>query len=286
MKRQDFRFSQRLRVRWAEVDLQQIVFNAHYLMYVDTAIASYWRAVALPYVDAMRYLGGDIFMRKASVEFNSSAQLDDILDVRLKCARIGVSSMVFEAGIFRDDELLVQPEMTYVFADPVARTSKPVPQALRDTLMAYEAGEPMVKVATGSWSELGDAAGRLRTEVFVNEQRIPAEMEWDEADADAVHAVATNRLGQAIACGRLLKAGPGVARIGRMAVRRMLRGSGIGRQVLDRLVEEARLRGDHEVVLHAQRSAEAFYRGLGFAPRGLEFEEAGIPHIEMVRGLR
>ncbi|MDP3310511.1 MAG: 4-hydroxybenzoyl-CoA thioesterase, partial [Polaromonas sp.] len=53
MKRQDFRFFHRLRVRWAEVDMQKIVFNAHYLMYFDTAVADYWRALALPYEEAM-----------------------------------------------------------------------------------------------------------------------------------------------------------------------------------------------------------------------------------------
>jgi predicted GNAT family N-acyltransferase len=70
-----------------------------------------------------------------------------------------------------------------------------------------------------------------------------------------------------------------------MAVHKVLRGSGVGRQVLERLIETARERGDSEVVLHAQRSAEDFYLGLGFVPRGAEFEEAGIAHIEMTRRL-
>ena len=58
-KRQDFRFSSRLRVRWAEVDLQKIVFNAHYLMYFDTAISDYWRAMAIPYEETLHQWGGD-----------------------------------------------------------------------------------------------------------------------------------------------------------------------------------------------------------------------------------
>jgi hypothetical protein len=75
MKRQDFRFFHRLRVRWAEVDMQKIVFNAHYLMYFDTAITDYWRALALPYEETMVQLGGDLYVKKASVEYHGSARL-------------------------------------------------------------------------------------------------------------------------------------------------------------------------------------------------------------------
>src|SRR5690606_23654198 len=68
--RRDFRFFHRLRVRWAEVDMQKIVFNAHYLMYFDTAISDYWRAMALPYEEAMHQLDGDLYVVKATVEFH------------------------------------------------------------------------------------------------------------------------------------------------------------------------------------------------------------------------
>jgi len=67
MKHQDFRFLHRLRVRWAEVDMQKIVFNAHYLMYFDVAVTEYWRTLALPYEDAMHQLGGELYVKKASV---------------------------------------------------------------------------------------------------------------------------------------------------------------------------------------------------------------------------
>jgi YbgC/YbaW family acyl-CoA thioester hydrolase len=286
MKRQDFRFFHRLRVRWAEVDMQKIVFNAHYLMYVDTAVAEYWRALALPYEEAMHSLGGDLYVKKATVEFNASARMDDRLDIGLKCGRIGNSSMTFNAAIFRGDELLITCELIYVFADPASQTSRPVPPLLREVLGSYEAGEPMVRVQTGSWAELASDARPIRTEVFVREQRIAQELEWDDADAAALHAVAYNRLGQVIATGRLLQPQPGVAKIGRMAVHQVLRGSGVGRQVLGALLEAARARGDGEATLHAQCSAEAFYRAAGFVPRGETFDEAGIAHIEMARALR
>jgi YbgC/YbaW family acyl-CoA thioester hydrolase len=285
MKRQDFRFFHRLRVRWAEVDMQKIVFNAHYLMYVDTAFADYWRALALPYEEAMHELGGDLYVKKASVEYHGSARYDDQLDIGLKCARIGTSSMTFTGAIFRGDSLLITCELIYVFADPATQTSRPVPAGLRKILTGFEAGDAMVTVKTGSWSELGGHAGAIRTAVFVEEQGIPLEMEWDEADRTAVHVVAYNGLGQPIGTGRLLQHAPGSAKIGRMAVNRVLRGSSLGRELLNALVAQAEQRGDSEVLLHAQRSAEGFYARLGFAPRGEPFEEVEIPHIEMVRSL-
>jgi YbgC/YbaW family acyl-CoA thioester hydrolase len=285
MNRQDFRFFHRMRVRWAEVDMQKIVFNAHYLMYFDTAVADYWRAVALPYEEAMHQLGGDLYVKKATVEFHASARYEDQIDVGMKCTRIGNSSMVFSGGIFRGEELLITGELIYVFADPATQTSKPVPPVLRETLLGYEAGEEVVSVKLGGWDALGTDAARIRTQVFVEEQRIPMEMEWDEADATALHAVAYNRLGQPLATGRLLQAEPGVAKVGRMAVHRVLRGSHLGRDLLQALMAQAAQRGDREVVLHAQRSAEGFYARQGFAVRGEPFNEVDIPHIEMARPL-
>ncbi|RYF19214.1 MAG: YbgC/FadM family acyl-CoA thioesterase [Comamonadaceae bacterium] len=281
MKREDFRFFHRLRVRWAEVDMQKIVFNAHYLMYFDTAVADYWRALAMPYEEGMHQLEGDLYVKKATVEFHASARMDDRLDVAMKCARIGNSSMLFEGAIFRGEDLLITCELVYVFADPATQTSRPVPQALRDLLTGFEAGEPMLQVRTGTWAELGTDAGRLRTEVFVKEQRIPVELEWDEADAVAEHAVAYNRLGQPVATGRLLPAEEGVAKIGRMAVHQVLRGCGFGEQVMRALAALAQRRGDRAIELHAQRTAREFYAKLGFEPRGEPFEEAGIPHVTM-----
>jgi hypothetical protein len=64
MQRSDFRCFHRLRVRWAEVDMQKIVFNAHYLMYIDTAMSDYWRALALPYEASMETLGGEMSMTR------------------------------------------------------------------------------------------------------------------------------------------------------------------------------------------------------------------------------
>ncbi len=286
MKRTEFRFFDRLRVRWAEIDAQKIVFNAHYLMYFDTAIAGYWRALALPYAQTMESIGGDLYVRKATVEYHGSARYDDQLEIGMRCGRIGNSSILFEGAVFRGDDLLINGELVYVFADPHSQTSRPVPKGLRDVLQGFEAGQGMVDVRVGGWDDLGREASAIRTAVFVEEQRIPAEMEWDVADASCVHAVAFNRFGLPLATGRLLQHVPGVAKIGRMAVSQSLRGSGVGRHVLEALMKAARARGDREVLLHAQTSAAPFYSRAGFTPRGPQFEEAGIPHIEMVRALQ
>ena len=285
MSRSDFRFFHRLRVRWAEVDMQKIVFNAHYLMYFDTAITDYWRAVALPYEEAMHSLDGDLYVVKATVEFHASARMDDQIDVAMKCSRIGSSSMTFTGAIFRGDEHLISGEIVYVFADPATQTSRPVPQALRDILLGYEAGEPVLDVRVGDWDALGADARALRHAVFVEEQGIPKELEQDAADTQALHAVAYNRLGQPVATGRLLPARDGVAQVGRLAVKRVLRGGGVGRQLLAALAGAARARGYRELMLHAQRSAEGFYDRLGYLRRGEPFEEAGVSHVEMVTAL-
>ena len=285
MQRQNFRCMHRLRVRWAEVDMQKIVFNAHYLMYIDTAMSEYWRALALPYEASMHILGGEMYVKKATVEYHASAKLDDTLDVGMRCARIGNSSCVFEAAIFCGDRLLVTGELVYVFADPATQTSTPVPAALRAMLEGYEAGAEMVEVRTGDWNTLGRDAARLRTAVFVREQGIPADVEADALDASARHAVLYNRLGQPVATGRLLQQAPGVGRIGRMAVDQSVRGAQWGRVLLAALLEAARARGDTQVQLHAQCSAQGFYERAGFTVAGAPYEEAGLAHVLMTQAL-
>ena len=285
MQLEDFRCKHRLVVRWSEVDAQRIVFNAHYMMYADVAVTEYWRQVAMPYEASWALLGGELYVNRLALEYHASAHYDDMLDVWLSCRHIGNSSIELVGAIFRGEQLLVSGELLYVFADPATQTSRRVPDALRSLLLDHAAGQPVVSVRSGDWSKLGADAARVRTEVFVQEQAIPFDQEWDEADATALHAVVYNRLDQALATGRLLVHAPGVARIGRMAVLRTMRGTGLGADVLRTLMEAARHRGDHEVLLHAQTSARGFYERLGFEPRGEVFHEVDIPHIEMVRVL-
>jgi YbgC/YbaW family acyl-CoA thioester hydrolase len=284
-QRRDFRFFERLRVRWAEIDAQKIVFNGHYLTYFDTAVGGYWRALALPYAETMAALDGDLFVRKATLEYLDAARYDELLEIGVRCERVGSSSMTLHCAVFRGEDCLVHGELVYVFADATARTPKPVPQALRELLLGFEKGAAMAQVRVGAWAEVGGEAHAIRQAVFVEEQQIPAEMEWDSADETCVHAVAYNRLGRALATGRLLEHVPGVAKIGRMAVVSTMRGSRVGREVLEALMQAGRERGYREVLLHAQLSAEGFYSRAGFQRRGPVFDEAGIGHVEMVRAL-
>ena len=285
MNRSDFRFADPLRVRWAEVDMQKVVFNGHYLMYVDTAMGNWWRALALPYEQTLAALDGDLFVRKSTLEYLAPARYDDALEVGIRFESAGTSSLRFVAAVFRGEELLVHGEIVYVWTDAATRRPQPAPAALVDAFRAHAAGEPMVSVQVGAWSELGVEAQAIRTAVFVDEQKVPLDIERDAADAGAVHALARNRLGLAVGTGRLLAAeGAGhPARIGRMAVSRALRGANIGRELLEALMAAAARRGDAEVTLHAQVSAIGFYRRAGFAPHGERFEEAGIGHLEMRR---
>jgi predicted GNAT family N-acyltransferase len=141
-----------------------------------------------------------------------------------------------------------------------------------------------------------DAVYALRHEVFVVGQGVPVELERDELDGGADHAVAL-RDGAVVGTGRLvdgridpdgrLEAGTAgtVGTIGRMAVRDVVRRGGVGRAVLDLLVQRAADRGLPEVELHAQVHARSFYEGAGFSAFGEVYLEAGIEHIGMRRGL-
>lgn len=148
-----------------------------------------------------------------------------------------------------------------------------------------EAGEIMTRIEVGDWQTLGHLATQVRTEVFVDEQGISHEDEWDAADATAVHVVVSHCTKTPLATARLLTASPGVGKIGRMATKRVWRGRGIGRQVLEVLCAKAKARGDQEVVVHAQQSAIAFYEKSGFVARGEPFDEVGIAHLKMFKSL-
>lgn len=139
----------------------------------------------------------------------------------------------------------------------------------------------MIAIELCGWEKAREEASRIRFAVFVDEQGVPAEIEMDEHDANCVHALARGEDGRAVATGRLLPDG----HIGRMAVAKTHRGSGVGSRILQALIEAARSRGDREVVLSAQTHATGFYRRHGFVAEGEEYEEAGIAHLTMRRRL-
>jgi predicted GNAT family N-acyltransferase len=137
--------------------------------------------------------------------------------------------------------------------------------------------------AAADWAEVAD----LRHRVFVLEQGVPAELERDDADATAVHALTRDDAGRVLATGRLLldAAGPGRALIGRMAADPAARGQGHGAAVLAVLHRAAAEHGQREVELHAQVTARRFYERAGYTVVGAEYDEAGMAHVTMTRPL-
>jgi len=140
--RDEFTLVHRLRVRWAEVDRQDVVFNGNYFLYFDVVIAEYWRAIGFNYPADLVPLGMDIFAIKAGAEFHGSATYEDELDVACRVSRIGRSSMTFRLGIWRGAEHLTTGELVYVNADPKTRKSVPWPESLRQAILAYERVKP------------------------------------------------------------------------------------------------------------------------------------------------
>ena len=141
---------------------------------------------------------------------------------------------------------------------------------------------PVAAVAgPGDWAEIVD----LRTRVFVEEQGVPPEIEQDDRDATAVHALSRNESGRVVATGRLLLGDDGRAGIGRMATDAAARGRGHGAAVLAELQRQAAARGMVEIELHAQVTARRFYERAGYTAVGDVYEEAGIAHVTMVRKL-
>ena len=135
-----------------------------------------------------------------------------------------------------------------------------------------------VSIRAADWNVDRAALRAVREQVFVREQGVPVELEWDEFDPLCQHVVAEDA-GQAIGTGRLLPDG----HIGRMAVLESWRGQGVGSALLEALLRLAHDRGIRRVRLNAQSRAVGFYLRHGFVAEGQEFIEAGIPHLSMWR---
>lgn len=130
-----------------------------------------------------------------------------------------------------------------------------------------------------SWNEVKGLIKPIRVKVFVIEQHVPEELEWDEYDESAWHVVAKLNE-QVVGTGRLIL-DQSKAKIGRMAVDKNCRGKGVGSEILRALINLGKEKGAQEFILHAQTHAITFYAREGFEPYGPIFDEAGIPHVEM-----
>jgi len=139
--------------------------------------------------------------------------------------------------------------------------------------------EPAFTIREAIWPDDRRLLRQVREPVFVEEQGVPLEMEWDDDDVMAYHLIALDRQLRPIGTARLLGSG----QIGRMAVLPEWRRRGVGRALLSRLLEQAEAVGPPKLFLHAQTEAEGFYAKAGFTPVGKVFLEADIPHRKMVR---
>ena len=147
--------------------------------------------------------------------------------------------------------------------------------------MAADVPAQRFSIRLVDWSVARAELEFVRRAVFIVEQAIPEEMEWDDFDTVSRHALAVDASGAPVGCGRLLPDG----HVGRLAVLAAWRGDGVGSALLDRLVVLAREQGHARAVLNAQTHAMPFYARHGFAAEGAEYLEAGIPHQTMTRTL-
>lgn len=130
------------------------------------------------------------------------------------------------------------------------------------------------------------AAYALRHAVFVDEQGFTDADDRDARDRDALHVLGVDETGAACCTARLFSVEPGVWHAGRVAVRRALRGQGVGRLLMAAVAEKARALGGHTLELGAQADKQGFYAAVGFSPVGAPFLDAGYPHILMRMPLR
>jgi len=140
---------------------------------------------------------------------------------------------------------------------------------------------PEFSILKTDWTHEQDRLSQVRRAVFIDEQGVPEDLEWDPDDAASLHFLVIDTAGQAIGCARLLPDG----HIGRMAVLPAWRGRGVGRALLAAVLDTAQARGHDTLRLSAQTHAAAFYARAGFVAVGGEYEEAGIPHIAMQKRL-
>ena len=134
-----------------------------------------------------------------------------------------------------------------------------------------------LNVRLAYWKDDEQALRNIREQVFIKEQNVPAELEWDEQDPICTHAIAETATGNVLGVGRLLADG----QIGRMAVLKEARAHGVGEAVLQYLMAQAKAQGMTDVWLHGQTHAVPFYQRYGFVSEGTGFMEADIPHFMM-----
>lgn len=140
-----FRLVHYLRVRWGECDMQGIVFNPHYMAYVDVALTEYWRALGIPYPAAFLADGTDTFMVAATQAYRDAARFDDEVAVCLRVDTIGTTSLRFAFAIRRATDTLVTGTATYVLGDSASRAPRRLGDGLLQAIAAFEPIPPARK---------------------------------------------------------------------------------------------------------------------------------------------
>lgn len=137
--RSDFRFHHEIRVRFADTDLQGIVFNGNYLTYYDVAWTEYFRALGFTYKDLIER-GVDTVLARTTMEFKSPARFDEILEVHTRISSIGNTSLVFDFEIYSKglDTLVGTANSLYVCVDPKTLSKIRVPDFLRAAAVRHE----------------------------------------------------------------------------------------------------------------------------------------------------
>ena len=130
-----------LRVRYAECDPQQIVFNANYFAYFDVGMTELWRAAIGSYAEMMRR-GVDMVVAEASARFLGAARFDDALQLEVSITRLGRTACTTRHRVLRDGEVLVEGMMRHVFVDPHTLEKLAIPAWLRESLAPWVTGEP------------------------------------------------------------------------------------------------------------------------------------------------
>ncbi len=137
-ERKQFGFFHPFRVRYAEIDGQGVMFNAHYLTYFDVAITEYMRWLDYDYMGEVERTGNDFHVVRTAVDYHVPIRFDWDVEVGVCVARLGRSSMAFECAIFRDDDLLARGDVVWVYTDQAAHKSVPLPEDLLALLAAKE----------------------------------------------------------------------------------------------------------------------------------------------------
>jgi acyl-CoA thioester hydrolase len=140
MAKSDFSYLNPLRVRWAEADLQGVVFNANYLLYMDVAVTEYWRHITSNKPETIRQDIERLYVVRSTIDFHQSARYDDLLEIGVRALRLGNSSMLFQFEIYRDDDHLITGQLTYVHA--IDGKSATLPITFTQLILQHEKTAP------------------------------------------------------------------------------------------------------------------------------------------------